>query len=485
MDQVKVFLRQLKKHHFWVLSVLTALVGFLCWWSGANTLASATKTNQDLVTKSFNDLQDVDKSAHPANQQFTDGVNSKNEDLKKQVLAEWQKAYDAQQKTFSWPELVAADIAPLKPEEPIPDLYRGRCRSSEVFLKDLHDKVFAMADYRHPKIVPEDAINDPNKAKPAADKREEAPEEVEETMEGLVVWNAAHHKSLVQRYTLMNEPGTPSTLNLRLAQEDIWVLQNLARVIRKTNEGAADVIAVPIKRIDSLDIAQWAINDAVRESPKVYADKTAETGGGGGGLGGGGAGGGGGEALPEGATAAEREKVMDDELLAGRYLADTGLPLGAADAPPYAEFKLMFVRLKVVIDQRKIPDLLVNCANAEVPIEVVRLTMDEPLMSAGNKPNAPAGGAGQGGLRVNQNNAPAARPQGGNAANANNDVEATPADVTVEICGLLQIFNPPDAEKLGTGSAADPGKRPAGVPAAVVKAPRSGGSSGGGGMRGN
>ncbi len=97
-------------------------------------------------------------------------------------------------------------------------------------------------------------------------------------MEGLVVWSRAHRDALEQRYTLNRQAGTPSDLNIRLAQEDIWLLQNLAKVIRKTNEGAADVIAVPIKRIDSLDIAQWAVNDAVRESPKVFVDTSVEGG---------------------------------------------------------------------------------------------------------------------------------------------------------------------------------------------------------------
>ena len=256
-------------------------------------------------------------------------------------------------------------------------------------------------------------------------------------------------------------------MNIRLAQEDIWLLGNLAKVIRKTNEGAEDVIAVPIKRIDSLDVAQWAINDAVRESPKVYVDKNGDgdTGVLGGGLGG--EGGSGGEQVTPSEDPAERAKRrLDDELLNGRYLGDTGQPLGPADPAPYAEFKLMFVRMNIVIDQRKIPDLLVNCANADLPIEIVRLTMEEPLISTGLKSNAaPVGGV----LPGLQRGAPApaaGRPQGNNAASDN--VEATPSDVTVEVCGLVQIFNLPDVEKLGTGSAADPGKRPAGVPAAAV-----------------
>ena len=55
-------------------------------------------------------------------------------------------------------------------------------------------------------------------------------------MEGLVVWSKAHREALEQRYTLNRQLGTPTDMNIRLAQEDIWLLGNLAKVIRKTNE---------------------------------------------------------------------------------------------------------------------------------------------------------------------------------------------------------------------------------------------------------
>jgi hypothetical protein len=494
MDQVKVFLRLLKKHHFWVLVSIAALVGFMCWWSGANALATATQANEGIVKKSYGDLDRVDKVPHPANQQFADGVNAKNEELKAKVLEEWKQAYEAQRKTFSWPPLVADDINKLRPDEQIPDIVRSRCRANEVFVEALKDKVFATADYRHlkPNADPDAVAAAAPKMRPAAQQPgAKPPEPIEDTMEGLVVWSKAHREALEQRYTLNRQPGTPSDLNIRLAQEDIWLLENLAKVIRKTNEGAADVIAVPIKRIDSLDIAQWAVNDAVRESPKVYVDKTGGGEGGGGGLAGGGgglAGGGGGEQTPPSEDPAERAKQLDDELLNGRYLSDTGAPLGPGETP-YGEFKLMFVRLKLVIDQQKIPELLVNCANADLPIEVVRLTMDEPMVQPTSKADAgPAAGRGGGGGLAGAAGQRGGPTPAGNRPQANvaggDEIEATPADVPVEVCGLVQIFNAPDPEKLGTGSAADPSKRPTGVPAATVKAPRGGNGVGGGGLHG-
>ena len=137
--------------------------------------------------------------------------------------------------------------------------------------------------------------------------------------------------------------------------------------------------------------------------------------------------------------------------------------------------------MEIVIDQRRIPDLLVNCANAPVPIEVVRFRMFEPLTSGHNRAPAPAAGGGGGfgrapGLLGDAPGAPMQRNQ--NAGGKADDVEAGPFDVTVEVCGLVQIFNMPDEMKLASGGATDPGKGPSAVPTTMVNAPR-GGSTGG------
>ena len=316
----------------------------------------------------------------------------------------------------------------------------------------------------------------------------------------MVVWSKPHRELLESRYTLERQPGTPTSLDIRLAQEDIWVLENLAKVIRKTNEGAEDVIAAPIKRIDSLDIAQWAINDAVKESPKIVVADSRQTRRvvGAWGVAWRGAAGpppGGDAAAPT--DPAEKDKLHDEGLLNGRYIGDTGLPLAAADPAPYAEFKLMFVRLKVVIDQRKIPDLLRNCGNA-ADSDRGRAGHDARAVGFGRRgrrkqrrcrawrtrsrglgggsPRRLGGGGGQ----------PQNQSQSAGGANKGDDIEANPSDVTVEVCGLVQLFNPPDdpaetddsKRNLGKGGAADPGKRPAGVPAAAVIEPRGGRSLG-------
>ena len=285
MDQVKVYLRLLVKHHFWVLVAVASLFGLICWWMAASGLASDTKKNWGTVEGAYKGLDRVGGGQKPANAKFAAGVGEKNDGLKQTVLDEWRERYDAQQSLFAWPAVVSEDVAKYKPDDQISGEVRTNYKTL-VFPEALHT-VFRAADYLRPKAAPQpDEAGDGHGKEGEAAKADDdaAPPPVDE-MEGLVVWDKAQRELLVQRYDLGHQIGVPSSLNMRFAQEDVWMLENLAKVVRETNQGAQDVGAVPIKRIDTLDVAQWAIDDAVREAAKVSGLEKSTEGGGGSGMG--------------------------------------------------------------------------------------------------------------------------------------------------------------------------------------------------------
>ena len=47
-----------------------------------------------------------------------------------------------------------------------------------------------------------------------------------------------------------------------------------------------------------------------------------------------------------------------------RYVDQQGNPLAADAKPPFAEFKMMPVYMKLIINQMKLPELLAKCANS-------------------------------------------------------------------------------------------------------------------------
>ena len=122
---------------------------------------------------------------------------------------------------------------------------------------------------------------------------------------------------------------------------------------------------------------------------------------------------------------------------------------------------MMPVRMSLVMDQRRLPNLLVECANANMPIEVKRICIHK---SEGNVLNfAPAAGTtgpGMVGPTGGGLGGPAAMPgfDGGNRTigAATDKQESGTLDVPVEIYGVIYIYNPPDRDKLGGRSAEKP-----------------------------
>ena len=176
-----------------------------------------------------------------------------------------------------------------------------------------------------------------------------------------------------------------------------------------------------------------------------------------------------------------------DVLMRDRYVKDDGKPLAAEDKPPYSEFKMMPIRMRLTIDQRKLAKLLTECANSAMPIEVRRVrlhpgmgeTVDLGAMGGEQIATAMGGGAmGGGSVRWRL---PAGawagcaepmagirgEPMGGIRRPGPPGMEGgprTPAvplpganvaselgvmDVPVEIQGIIYIYNPPDEANLG------------------------------------
>ena len=163
----------------------------------------------------------------------------------------------------------------------------------------------------------------------------------------------------------------------------------------------------------------------------------------------------------------ERGGKVDEvaELLADRYLGDDGKPL-AATAKPWGElFKRLPVRLALQMDQRWIPQLIVECANATLPIEVQQVRINPAVGDGGG---GVLGRGGRGGrARLDMGDVMGRPGRGGqlmrgragplgDAAPARNAgqvmaFDREPEYVRVIIQGTVYIYQPPSAEVLGEG----------------------------------
>ncbi|MDO5554188.1 MAG: hypothetical protein Q4G68_10545 [Planctomycetia bacterium] len=303
---------------------------------------------------------------------------------------------------------------------------------------------------------------------------------------GLPTWNADTY---------------PTSIEIWYAQETLWVYEALISIVAQTNKEAADNVTIaPIKCIEEMLIGQPA-SAAWQSAEMSIGDLTGSSSsmmGGMGGMGddmGSGAGGGmpgmggmDGEAMVAGGT---REEQALNRILFGRYLDSDNTPLLADKAPPFAEFNRMPVCLRLVVDQRRIPDILVNCANCSMPIDIkhIRICPDNavpfsmpPLEGAEAGEGGDLMGGGMGGMGMGGPGGPGAGAGAGAGANSGSRSargaagNAAATDVTgasggidigrseisqtggygvdairVEIYGIINIFNEPNIKQFGTG----------------------------------
>jgi hypothetical protein len=499
MDKVKMVLAVLKKHHFWVLSAVIVVVALVSWAKATADLTSRFKARKTEIDGKFTAMQGICEQPNHPNAGVINAIKKKTGDLKDNVHKAWRVLYEEQKKNNQLPEVSktfkAAFEALQKPTDELPPAERDAYR---YFLRNYFPTLLDLIDYRHPvEQKPGEvgaAAADFAAPRRGFDRRgsrdrgvprmgvggRDSGDQAGVEMVGIVDWNEADRSRLESRLIWTT---TPNTLEVRLKQEDLWVYEALLRVIKNTNAGATMHRQAAVKAIDALEIGRDAALGAQSSRSTFSLGSDASSGG---------PAGPGVDRGAAGAAAATRTGTSDSgagavdmtaDLLSGRYVDAEGKPLAADAKHPYAEFKMMPIRMLLFIDQTKIPKLLVECANSNMPIEVqaVRLrpgsvtSLDLGALTAAAVAQAAptddfAGSRGRG--RRGRGYSPDGRPSRGDTSSSalGPSDEKTSIDLPIEIQGIIYIFNPPDMEKLGTGTGTA-GQEPPAAPAATGAAP--------------
>ncbi len=450
MDKLKVYLAQIKKHHFWILTGLVLIVAAVVWSTATSQLQAKFAENERTIKSKYNLLNGI--AGNNPNQRYIEALKGEEGKIRKQVFGATEVAFKQQAQVLPWPDAVK-DIAKLRPTEDIPlpllENYQNLVVRAE--LERIAEKL---------RLKREAKGANPNPNAPPMGIG--GVEGGLRNFEGIVDWRQEDRDRLLQRYEMNSRP---STIRVRVTQEDFWAFESLVEIVNHLNKDATDTNNAIIKRIELLDIAQWATRRAQSDPGATIqvAHHEAEPGmGGPAGL----------EAevvrLPNEAAAPgdnQQKRDPDMALLDGRYLDANNKPVSAENAlgyfrredpnatpkvgvPPFAEFKQMAVVMKFLMDQRKLPDLLAECANSPLPIEVRQVLM--------HFSDTDVKDAQQGGARAGRG-------------------ERGPFDAEIEVRGIVYLYNEPDEKKLGTGSAPNPAQRSFGVPTpgAAEEAPQT------------
>ncbi len=390
MDKVQLVLGYLRKYHFWLLCVVAVLAGLFGWMKARSKLSAEYLSNKSTITGKFTALEGIQNEPNPPNDSWTKAISTLTEQEQKEVGTAWQAVYEAQQKVLEWPDVMPQDFKAwirANPDKDIPGQWISIYQTEVI--KTEFPKLATIVD-----AAPEGAQHDVPLA------------EGETPRQYKVIWN--DQDKIRKMLEMSGSRATP--FEIRLKQEDLWVIQALLSIIAITNKDS--LYSSRVKRIEELEIGAATaakFEDGMKPGHIEFKAPSAGEGG----------------AMPpqmdmlgEGAQA----PAPDDK----RYVDADGKPEPSGTWKQH-QFKRMPVHLRLVMDQREITRLLAACANYPLPVEVRQLRINP-------------GKDGEGPQRKRDEPMGAVEPTA---------TAAEAYDVTVEINGIIYIFNPPDPTKLG------------------------------------
>jgi hypothetical protein len=238
MDQLKQFLSQVQKYHFWLLAVLAVVISLTGWFFAKKVLSADYKSGHEKVTANFGKTEHVkDIPSHP-NGQWTEGVKGVTEKLKKRVSEAWNMVYEEQRDSvLHWPKALGPDfereVRRLGPFDTIPEHmcehYRDYINKEFVeLLKIVHARSY---------------------------------DEKTAPTEGEVVklqWDFDNQKKI---YASLQWVSTPTSPQVRNAQENLWVYEAILTVIAKINAQSHNVETSKIRAIETLSIGREAADE--------------------------------------------------------------------------------------------------------------------------------------------------------------------------------------------------------------------------------
>lgn len=491
MDQLRTALVWLKRHHFWVLCGLVAIIAFASWAKASGKLSTLFTQNQSAIKKEFDSVQGLRKEPfHP-----NEDVNTKQQAQTKQQAADvaklWQQLYDRQRKhVLEWPPELSKDFRDFVDKLQFGAEIRGDLRNHYQNYIENHFPTL-------PKQIDARPIDASTVAGPGAEmgRGPVAPEAAagganqQDENDYICEWSATD-QALVRED--LNFREQPSSLKIWVTQENLWVYHTLLDVIAKTNRAAnaTRMSNAAVQQVAELSVGLRAAKG--NRNGHLLVQPAAPTPAGPEGVPGGappavGPEGGAGARSEFSPGAGPNSGPMTDEqekayLLSGRYLGADGKPIpfggGGAAAPgeppaaaPVAdpaaagqpldltafgqEYKRLPVRMALHMSQRWLPRLIAECANEPLQVEVqeVRVNPREGISAAA--------GPGGGSYRMGEGG-----PGGASVFADEPAIQPFPSQtemVDVIIQGTIYIFNKPNPAILQP-----PGEQPGGATTAAV-----------------
>ena len=418
MDKIRAFFSWLKRQHFWVLLVMVAGLAVTGWFLASSSVAEEMASNQSKIKSEFSQQSQLKSRPFKPNEEINKKQAEEISKLADGVGQIWRQLHDRQkEEVLIWPEKLGPKFARYMQGKKFGDSINSDYRDDYLnYINDQFPELLKIVDAEDlgegggglgrrggrgggPGMMMEPGMRGPGMGRGGVD----GPEEPAHLVEWLDQETVSSRLDMTKR---------PSALEIWVIQEDLWVYETLLRAIADTNEasGATRRNNAAVRVIEQLQVGLSAASNVKQATGRIFVpqDTGPSTAAGGFGMGmgmgmGRGMMGGygegmmmgemGGMGLGEGdmgmgmgmgrgmgmgmgmGPGVDLEGAGTDEasiLMAGRYIDGSGEPIVqvSSDYNFGLEYKRLPVRMLLEMDQRMLPELIVQLANAPLQVEI-------------------------------------------------------------------------------------------------------------------
>lgn len=472
-ENVRPYLELLRKYHFWMLAVAMPLVLVPLALTADSKMIGEIESQRSAIDQKLSGLDGLGRRTasgfedlgHP-HREWADVVQRETEVIRRDALTNWRRFYASQEPFRTWPVSLGKDFI-----QQIKAVEAGKGQLSRSMRERYQNRVRGIVRQLPARIDAIESMRDADATGTGAGFPGGVPDaglgQINLEPEYVVDWSPEDQSRIYSSFA-WNEP--PSTQQIRLAQEELWVYELLCDVIKRVNEGATGPHNAVLASVEQLAVGYPAAEEdpGGQSGRRIQRPRSAGAGdemgmamdsAAGMGMESGGPAGGrppnprfspagqGQMGMGMGEEAVGEDPESKDAALRNWIYVDfTGQPLLAEDLESSDDAKvvrLMPFVLRGQIDQRKLDRVLTIFASTEIPIDVrqVRINPQE------------GGVLGMGGMGGGRSGFPGADGMMPDSMSGSGGLRRY--DVLVELRGSIALVNPPDPTYLGLDPGAD------------------------------
>jgi hypothetical protein len=332
MDQLKDILKQAIKYRFWIAVGISAILPIIAYAAGSGAIQQKAAEETSKIKAADTDVRQYASGVVP-NAQYKPIVETKKDELVKDVTASWKKLYERQAPLLTWPKTV---------EERFRTWERKWPENTDPGAVQL-----AIIEYvtAYPKFVTEIYQTfHPFDLDPAS------------TETGIV--SAPPQDLLLKPFPFTIE-NPPALGKVWAAQERLWTQRTLLEVIAQVNHNSRDWDTATIKQINLLEVGNALAQDqksVAKAETLVEAPAIADP------------------AIP----AAPAEGAPGPAPGMPKPMGQQSNELVYYINNPSTQFKILPFQISVLIEQNRIQDLLVALENSPMAVQVMEFEMSKP-----------------------------------------------------------------------------------------------------------